>query len=65
MPWRALDDATRAGVLEGEAEFDEDGWYGARRFLDWLETKSYRMHIRVLLWRYRSYRECPVWFHAN
>ena len=59
VPWRELDDATREWVLEGEADFDEDGWYGARRFFDWLETKSYRMHIRVLLSRYRSYRECP------
>ena len=59
-PWRELDDATREWVLEGEAEFDEDGWYGVRRFFDWLETKSYRMHIRVLLSRYRSYRKCPA-----
>ena len=59
-PWRELDDATREWVLEGEAEFDEDGWYGVRRFFDWLETKSYRMHIRVLLSRYRTYRECPA-----
>ena len=58
-PWRDLDEATREWVLEGEAEFDEEGWYGVRRFFDWLETKSYRMHIRVLLSRYRSYRECP------
>ena len=60
VPWRELDDATREWVLEGEAEFDEDGWYGVRRFFDWLETRSYRMHIRVLLSRYRSYRECPA-----
>ena len=59
IPWRDLDDATREWVLEGEADWGEDGWYGARRFFDWLETKSYRMHIRVLLSRYRSYRECP------
>ena len=58
--WGDLDDATREWVLEGEAEFDEDGWYGVRRFFDWLETKSYRMHIRVLLSRYRTYRECPA-----
>ena len=57
--WRELDDATREWVLEGEAEFDEDGWYGARRFFDWLETKSYRMHIRVLLSRYRPTGNAP------
>ena len=27
---------------------------------DWLETKSYRMHIRVLLSRYRSYVPCAL-----
>ena len=59
VPWRELDDASREWVLEGDADWGEDGWYGARRFFDWLETKSYRMHIRVLLSRYRSYRECP------
>ena len=59
VPWRELDDATREWVLEGEGDWDEDAWYGARRFFDWLETRSYRMHIRVLLSRYRSYRECP------
>ena len=59
VPWRELDDATREWVLEGEGDWDENAWYGARRFFDWLETKSYRMHIRVLLSRYRSYRECP------
>ena len=58
--WRELDATTREWVLEGEAGFDEDGWYGVRRFFDWLETKSYRMHIRVLLSRYRAYRECPA-----
>ena len=58
--WRDLDPGTRKWVLEGEAEFDEDGWYGVRRFFDWLETRSYRMHIRVLLSRYRTYRECPA-----
>ena len=28
-------------------------------FFDWLETKSYKMHVRVLLSRYRNYTECP------
>ncbi len=31
-----------------------------RHFFDWLETKAYKMHIRVLLSRYRSYTECPA-----
>ncbi len=33
-------------------------WYGVKRFFAWLETKAYKMHIRVLLSRYRSYTPC-------
>ncbi|MFZ4285936.1 excinuclease ABC subunit UvrA [Variovorax sp. HJSM1_2] len=35
-------------------------WFGVRRFFEYLETKSYKMHIRVLLSKYRSYTTCPV-----
>ncbi|MNY97369.1 UvrABC system protein A [compost metagenome] len=35
-------------------------WYGIRRFFEYLETKTYKMHIRVLLSKYRSYTECPT-----
>ena len=34
---------------------------GVRRFFAWLETRAYKMHIRVLpLSRYRSYTECSA-----
>ena len=35
-------------------------WYGIKRFFAWLESKAYKMHIRVLLSRYRSYTPCPA-----
>jgi excinuclease ABC subunit A len=57
-PWRDLTDAERAWVIEGEGEWTKNVWYGVRRFFAWLETKAYKMHIRVLLSRYRSYTEC-------
>jgi excinuclease ABC subunit A len=56
--WRDLTDAERAWVIEGEGEWTKNVWYGVRRFFAWLETKAYKMHIRVLLSRYRSYTEC-------
>jgi excinuclease ABC subunit A len=56
--WRELTDAQRAWVIEGEGEWTKNVWYGVRRFFAWLETKAYKMHIRVLLSRYRSYTEC-------
>jgi len=60
VPWDELTDAQRAWVIEGEGDFDDGLWYGIRRFFDWLETKSYKMHIRVLLSRYRSYEPCKA-----
>ena len=35
-------------------------WYGVRRFFEYLESKAYKMHIRVLLSKYRSYTPCHV-----
>ena len=65
-PWRELAPEERAWVLEGESGWKgwrkswPGTWYGVRRFFEWLETKSYKMHIRVLLSRYRAYTPCPA-----
>jgi len=63
LPWRALSDAQRRWVIEGGDDWTgkwETQWYGIRHFFDWLESKAYRMHIRVLLSKYRSYTPCPA-----
>jgi len=60
VPWRDLSAAERSWVIEGEGEWKKNIWYGVRRFFAWLETKAYKMHIRVLLSRYRSYSECTA-----
>ena len=57
-PWVELEEEERRWVLEGEGGFDEGVWYGVKRFFDWLESRSYKMHIRVLLSRYRAYHRC-------
>src|SRR5690554_1178775 len=58
VPWRELDDESRDWVLEGEGDWNDGVWYGVRRFFNWLEGRAYKMHIRVLLSRYRAYTEC-------
>src|SRR5271166_150934 len=60
LAWRELSADQRAWVIEGEGEWKKNVWYGVRRFFAWLETKAYKMHIRVLLSRYRSYTECAA-----
>ena len=58
VPWRELTAAQRDWVIEGEGKWAKNVWYGTKRFFAWLETRAYKMHIRVLLSRYRSYTQC-------
>jgi excinuclease ABC subunit A len=59
-PWRELNSEQRKWVIDGEGEWRKGVWYGAKRFFAWLETKSYKMHVRVLLSRYRAYTPCTA-----
>ena len=59
VPWHALAEKHRRWVIEGEGSWEDRKWYGAARFFKWLESKSYKMHIRVLLSKYRAYTPCP------
>jgi excinuclease ABC subunit A len=58
VPWADLSEEQRRWVIDGEGDWSKKVWYGIKRFFAWLETKAYKMHIRVLLSRYRSYTEC-------
>ncbi|MGH8138941.1 MAG: excinuclease ABC subunit UvrA [Steroidobacteraceae bacterium] len=59
-PWRELGAERRKWVIEGEGDWSKGVWYGAKRFFAWLETRSYKMHVRVLLSRYRAYTSCAA-----
>jgi excinuclease ABC subunit A len=49
----------RGPRLDPIGEWDKGVWYGVARFFRWLEGRAYKMHIRVLLSKYRAYTECP------
>ncbi|HYD77819.1 excinuclease ABC subunit UvrA, partial [Ramlibacter sp.] len=61
-PWYKLTPAQQRWVIDGTPDFKKGGWnkqwYGVRRFFEYLESKAYKMHIRVLLSKYRSYTPC-------
>src|SRR5690606_9685848 len=59
-PWRELTDEQKQWVIEGEGDWDRRVWYGVKRFFTWLEGRAYKMHIRVLLSRYRAYTPCTA-----
>ena len=64
VPWCDLQERERRWVLDGDEGYRAGGWrrgqwYGVRGLWKYLETKKYKMHVRVLLARYRGYDECP------
>jgi len=65
IPYRDLPEADRQWVIEGDGgdpseAAQQGGWYGVRGYFNWLESKTYKMHVRVLLSRYRSYCPCEA-----
>ncbi|MFH0845318.1 MAG: excinuclease ABC subunit UvrA, partial [Pseudomonadota bacterium] len=53
VPFKRLTKAQQQAIIEGNG-----GYYGIRGFFRWLETKTYKMHVRVYLSRYRSTMIC-------
>ena len=60
VPWNKLAENYQQWVLDGEGAWTKKTWYGAKRFFKYLESKAYKMHIRVLLSKYRSYTTCET-----
>src|SRR5437016_4380626 len=67
VPFEELPEDDQHFVSEGEKrsgnyteeDYEHDRWYGVLGFFRWLESKTYKMHVRVLLSRYRAYITCP------
>ena len=62
-PWYKLSAAQQQWVLKGSPHWNgkwNQHWFGVDRFFEYLESKAYKMHIRVLLSKYRSYTPCGV-----
>lgn len=55
LPWKSLSAEERQQIVDGA-----DGYPGVRGFFAKLEKKKYKMHVRVLLSRYRAYTRCPA-----
>jgi excinuclease ABC subunit A len=54
VPFQELTRQQQRAVVEGK-----QGWGGVRGFFEWLETKKYKLHVRVFLSKYRGYTLCP------
>jgi excinuclease ABC subunit A len=54
VPWRELPEPARETVLRGNGSF-----VGVHGFFAQMERKKYKLHVRVMLSKYRGYAECP------
>jgi excinuclease ABC subunit A len=54
VPWREMSEASREIVLRGKGVFE-----GVHGFFAAMERKKYKLHVRVMLSKYRGYAECP------
>ncbi|MEO5661210.1 MAG: excinuclease ABC subunit UvrA, partial [Polaromonas sp.] len=62
-PWSKLTPEQQAWVINGSPAWNgkwSQHWFGIKRFFAYLESKAYKMHIRVLLSKYRSYTTCET-----
>jgi excinuclease ABC subunit A len=65
IPWYELRAEEKKWILDGDPGYRPGGWkkgqwYGVRGFFRYLETKKYKMHVRVMLARYRGYDPCDA-----
>jgi len=60
LPWARLPAPAKKKIWDGKRGRGSERYWGITEWFGWLESKSYKMHVRVLLSRYRSYDPCPV-----
>ncbi|MCX5675082.1 MAG: excinuclease ABC subunit UvrA, partial [Planctomycetota bacterium] len=59
VPYVDLPESAKRFIWDGDHDSQGNGWIGIRGFFDWLETKRYKVHVRVMIARYRGYYPCP------
>ncbi|HET6416036.1 MAG TPA: excinuclease ABC subunit UvrA [Polyangiales bacterium] len=57
-PLRDWSPAELAWLIDGDDVGYPKGWWGIRSWFKWMESRAYKMHVRVFLSRYRKYETC-------
>lgn len=52
-PFADLSDEDKSSIFKGKGK-----WKGIKGFFEWVETKKYKLHVRVFLSKYRGYTVC-------
>ncbi len=53
IPFADLEDAQKTAIFHGKGK-----WRGVDGFFKWLDTKKYKLHVRVFLSKFRGYTLC-------
>ncbi|MDB4942346.1 MAG: Excinuclease subunit [Labilithrix sp.] len=60
LAWEKLTSEQQSAVIEGEGDWSGGRFPGVKAWFKWLETRTYKMHVRVFLSRYRDYVHCET-----
>ncbi len=60
VAWDKLSEEQRTAVVDGEGDWSGGKYPGIKAWFKWLEGRTYKMHVRVFLSRYRDYVPCVV-----
>jgi len=60
VPWSQLTEEQQRLVIEGEGTWKGGRYPGVAAWFKWLESRTYKMHVRVFLSRYRDYVTCTT-----
>src|SRR5690606_26865138 len=58
VPFEQLSPEQLKVILYGDGSWDRGRFPGALGWFSWMESRTYKMHVRVLLSKYRSYDPC-------
>ena len=59
--WEELPQSDKTFIWDGDPLYQDGNkkWYGIKSFFEWVAKKTYKMHVRVYLSKYRGYFICP------
>lgn len=56
-PWKELSETQRQWILQG---LKGEDYFSVQDFFDYLGKKTYKMHVRIFLSKYRGFSPCPA-----
>lgn len=60
VAWESLSEEQQRLVIDGEGTWEDGKYPGVAKWFKWLEGRTYKMHVRVFLSRYRDYVPCTT-----